>query len=227
MPSRSCSRSPAIHTEGSTRRSVRLSSDSRSGPGRISGCRSASWTLLNTIEMSGARVVGSPWTSMNWAAVGHRLEDDDESAGSCSDRTAFSPGGNSTESIVIFLDDLLEAVFRQVDARTPEDLAVIFPRSAGSCGSCAAIRRTRGLTVNVTSTISSRVGSYPAAHSAQSYSSCWTRLERRGGIEHAAAAGTQHVPRQFEQAEPRGMQKGGDRRTPRSRLDAGRRSRAH
>ena len=36
-------------------------------------------------------------------------------------------------------------------------------------------------------------------------------LERRADIEHAAAAGTQHVPRQFEQAEPGGVQERGQR----------------
>ena len=35
-------------------------------------------------------------------------------------------------------------------------------------------------------------------------------LERRAGVEHAAAAGAQHVPRQFEQAEPRRVQERGD-----------------
>ena len=36
-------------------------------------------------------------------------------------------------------------------------------------------------------------------------------LERRADIEHAAAAGAQHVPRQFEQAEPGGVQERGQR----------------
>ena len=36
------------------------------------------------------------------------------------------------------------------------------------------------------------------------------RFQRGVGIEHAAAAGTQHVPGQFEQAEPRGMEEAGD-----------------
>ncbi len=45
---------------------------------------------------------------------------------------------------------------------------------ASSSGSCAAILRTRRLTVNVTSTISSSVGVYPAAHQPQAYSSLST-----------------------------------------------------
>ena len=36
------------------------------------------------------------------------------------------------------------------------------------------------------------------------------RFQRAMGIEHAAAAGAQHVPGQVEQAEPRGMEKAGD-----------------
>src|SRR5271167_828244 len=46
--------------------------------------------------------------------------------------------------------------------------------NASSSGSCAAILRTRRLTVNVTSTTSSRVGVYPAAHQPQAYSSLST-----------------------------------------------------
>ncbi len=46
--------------------------------------------------------------------------------------------------------------------------------NASSSGSCAAILRTRRLTVNVTSTISSSVGVYPAAHQPQAYSSLST-----------------------------------------------------
>ena len=37
------------------------------------------------------------------------------------------------------------------------------------------------------------------------------RLERGTRVKHAAAAGTQDVPRQFEQAEPGGVQERGDR----------------
>ena len=36
------------------------------------------------------------------------------------------------------------------------------------------------------------------------------RFQRAVGIEHAAAAGTQHVPGQVEQPEPRGMQEAGN-----------------
>ncbi len=46
--------------------------------------------------------------------------------------------------------------------------------NGSSSGSCAAILRTRRLTVNVTSTISSSVGVYPAAHQPQAYSSLST-----------------------------------------------------
>src|SRR5947207_8916559 len=43
-------------------------------------------------------------------------------------------------------------------------------------GSCAAILRTRGLMVNVTSTISSSVGSQSAAQRTHLYSACFTVL---------------------------------------------------
>ena len=36
------------------------------------------------------------------------------------------------------------------------------------------------------------------------------RFQRAVGIEHAAAAGAEHVPGQIEQAEPRGMEKAGN-----------------
>ena len=57
-------------------------------------------------------------------------------------------------------------------------------------GSCAAILRTRGVTVNTTSTISSRVGLYPAAQSAHSYSS------RRTVLSVALASSTPPQPGQ-------------------------------
>ena len=77
-------------------------------------------------------------------------------------------------------------------------------------GSCAAMRRTLGLTVKVTSTISSSVGSKPAAHSAHSIFVVTHGLQRGPGVEHAAAAGTEHVPRQFEQPELGGVEESGD-----------------
>ena len=47
------------------------------------------------------------------------------SAGSCSDRSAFSPGGSSTTSRVTSSSDLLEIV-RDIEAGAPEDLPEIF-----------------------------------------------------------------------------------------------------
>ncbi len=59
-------------------------------------------TLLKTMEMSRRSPVGSPLTSRNralWVTGSKTIMNSD---GSCSDNTALSPAGNSTESIVIF-----------------------------------------------------------------------------------------------------------------------------
>jgi hypothetical protein len=128
-----------------------------------------------------------------------------KSLGNCTDSTAFSPGGSS-------IDKRGEAVpqgFRQVDARAPEDLAVVFHfgQRIGTVGSDAAYARAYG-EGNLHHLVEDRLVSR-SAQPARIFLAI-EGLEGRAGIEHAAAAGTEHVPRQLEQAEPRRVQEGGD-----------------
>src|SRR6266496_4377923 len=61
-------------------------------------------------------------------------------------------------------------------------------------GSCAAILRTRGLMVNVTSTISSSVGSQSAAQRTHLYSACFTVLS----VAHESRTPPQAGQRMFQ-----------------------------
>ena len=61
--------------------------------------------------------------------------------------------------------------------------------------------------VNVTSTISSSVGSCPDSAKDASVFGLSYGLKRRAGIENAAASGTKDVPRHIENAESRAVQK--------------------
>ena len=80
------------------------------------------------------------------------------SAGSCSDRIAFSPAGRSRDFERDLLEDRIE-ILGQVELRAEIELAEILHRQqlVPDCGRRS--RRTRGLTVKVTSTIWSSVGS--------------------------------------------------------------------
>ena len=103
--------------------------------------------------MKCAECVTGSNTMMNWC-------------GSCSDRTAFSPGGNSSASSVTSSVSGAKAILVEVDARTPEYLLEIFPdrQRIGIMGADSPIR---GLTVKATSTCSSTDASYPEAQSPQ------------------------------------------------------------
>src|SRR6266571_3494676 len=103
LPSRSWSLSPAIHTPGSTRASVRFSSEIRSGPGRIARVAFGALTLLKTTVRFWRSRVGSPLTSMNCAECVTGSNTITNCAGSCSDSEARSPGGSSIESSTIEL----------------------------------------------------------------------------------------------------------------------------
>ena len=74
--------------------------------------------------------------------------------GSCSDITAFSPAGNSSASSTTSLDS---AANDSSLKSTPElqNTCLKYSQSGSVFGSCAAMRRTRGLTVKATSTCSS------------------------------------------------------------------------
>ena len=97
----------------------------RSGPGRISTVPVRRVHSLNTIDRLWRSRVGSPFTSMNCAAWVTGSKTITNSAGSCSERIAFSPGRQLDRVEHDLLDQPLE-ILRQVDARAPEDLAAIF-----------------------------------------------------------------------------------------------------
>ena len=80
------------------------------------------------------------------------------SAGSWIDSTPFSPGASSTWSMHEVVDQRLVILLREIDAGAPVHLPVVFDQRQFVRRLCAAILRTRGLTVKVTSTISSSVG---------------------------------------------------------------------
>jgi hypothetical protein len=99
--------------------------------------------------------------------------------------------------------------FRQIDARAPENLAVIFDfreriRAVGGDATNAGADRKGDLDHLVERRLIAG-GAQPAIVFV-----AIDILECRAGIEHAAAAGAEHVPRQFENSEPRGMQERGD-----------------
>jgi hypothetical protein len=148
---------------------VRFSSVKRNGPGCISIVVVGCCSLLNTIDSDCRSRVGSPFTSMNCAVCVTGSTTITNSAGSVNDSNAFSPGGSSISSSVISSTIRSKAS----SGRSMPELQNIwrqYSEGGSRFGSCAAIERTRELTVNVTSTISSSVGSYPAAQSPQPYS---------------------------------------------------------
>src|SRR6266702_171383 len=159
LPSRSWSFCPAIHTPGSTRTSVRFSSESRNGPGRIA-----------SVAFAGRQLDG----------IDDRL-----------------------------VDDLLE-VLGQVDSRAPEDLAVIFPHRQRM----GIVRRDpANARVHREGYFDHLVERGFVADGAQCAGVLVAvdGLERGTGVEHAAAAGTEYVPGQVEQADAGRMQERGDR----------------
>ena len=130
----------------------------RPGP-QVDRRRSARARCCRRASGSAARCVGSPLTSMNCAACVTGSNTMTNSAGSCSDRMRLLAGRQLDGVERDLLHRCFEIVLGQVDAASPRRPGGNIPRSAASSGSCAAIRRTRGLTVKVTSTISSSVGS--------------------------------------------------------------------
>ena len=188
---------------------MRFSSDSRNGPGCISTVPTGAFTLLKTIDSVCRSRVGSPLTSMNcvpWVTGSNTMT---KSFGNCTDSTAFSPGGNSIE-VDGELGEAVAQCLRQIDARAPENLPVIFGfgQRVGIMGGDAAHARAHGegdLDHLVERRLVAR-GAEPAG-----IFLVIDGLEGRAGIEHPAAAGAQHVPRQFEQAEPGGVQECSER----------------
>src|SRR5437588_7880032 len=89
-----------------------------------------------------------------------------KSGGSCSDIVAFSPAGSSSvSSVTSSVSEANDSLLRS----TPElqNTCLKYSQTGSELGSCAAMRRIRGLTVNATSTCSSTDASYPQAHRPQ------------------------------------------------------------
>ena len=149
---------PSIHSPGSTRRSLRFSSDRRSGPGRISQGAAGAITPVEDQDRVCRSRVGSPLTSMNCVRVGHRIEGDDEIVRQLQRDQRLLARRKFDGFDGEFLSRLSLDVSRQVDTRAPDNLPQIFRLRQG-VGIVRGDRRTRGLTVKVTSTISSSVGS--------------------------------------------------------------------
>src|SRR6266567_4476700 len=99
---------------------------------------------------------------MNWAECVTGSNTMMNCGGSCSDSTAFSPAGSSSaSSVTSSVNDSKDSLLRS----TPElqNTCLKYSQSGSVFGSCAAMRRIRGLTVNATSTCSSTDASYPQA----------------------------------------------------------------
>ncbi|MCY1310964.1 hypothetical protein D9M70_612080 [compost metagenome] len=90
----------AIQTEGRVRTSVWFSTWMRSGPGCMVNASSCRWPRSKTSDSVRRSLVGSPLTSMNCAAWVTGSKTMMNSAGICSEMTAFSPGGSSSASIM-------------------------------------------------------------------------------------------------------------------------------
>src|SRR5262249_32570079 len=109
-----------------------------------------------------------------------------------------------------FIDQPVERVVRwQIDARTPEDLSVIF-------GERQLMRIVRGDPAHPRAHgegyLHHLVEGRLVAGGARRTVICAVIDVLRGGprLEHAAAAGAKHVPGKIEEPDARGMQKGGD-----------------
>ena len=211
LASRSCSATSAIHTEGSARTSVRFSTASRKGPGpHFGGLGRAPAPCCRSSESVCRSLVGSPFTSMKCAAWVTGSNTMRKRSGICSDICAFSPAGSFERIERDLLHHVLEAFLGQVDAGAPEDLPEILPhgqrmRIVRGDAAHARIDREGDLDHLVERRLIAG-GAERAVVGLLAHG-----LERVHGVEHAAAAGAQHVPGQFEQAEPRGMQEAADR----------------
>ena len=107
------------------------------------------------------------------------------------------------------VDELLEALVRQPDARAPEDLPVIIPLIERVRIVRRDFPRARRdgerhlhhlVEIRLVAGGAERAGVVLAVH----------RFQRLRSVEHAAAAGAEHVPRELEQSQPRRMQEGRD-----------------
>lgn len=121
--------------------------------------------------------------------------------------SAFSPGGSSNPFDRDLLDQLSERIRGKVDARAPEDL----PEILNDRQSIGIVRR------DMTDPRGDREGHFhhfiqgrlvaAGAQRAVVFLAI-KRLERGAGVEHTAAAGTQHVPGEVEDPKPCRVQEG-------------------
>ena len=160
LPSRSCSLSPAIQTDGSVRTSVRLSNDTRNGPGRISVVPVGACVLLKTIAKALPLARRLALHIEKVRRMRHRLEHDDELRGQLQRHQRFFAGCEFDGIERDLLDHLVQAVgLGQIDAGAPEYLPeILHERQRVRIVRRDAAHRADS-TVNVTSTISSSVGS--------------------------------------------------------------------
>ena len=140
----------------------------------------------------------------------HRLEHDDELGRNLQRQDRLVAGGQFDGVERDLLHHGVEIILGQVDAGAPEDLAMIFPdrQVVGIVRRDPAHARAyreadldhvveRRLVVEV----AERTIVFAGTHA----------LERGVGVQHAAAARAQHVPRHVEQADLRGVQERRDR----------------
>ena len=141
-------------------------------------------------------------------AVGHRIEGDDEFARQLHRQHRLAAGRQVDRVYGEFGETVAQCV-GQIDARAPEYLPVIFDfgERVGVVGADMAHPRADG-----ESHLDHLVESGLIAGSAETaiILVAIDGFERRAGIEHAAAAGTNHVPGQFEETEPGRVQKRSD-----------------
>ena len=132
------------------------------------------------------------------------------SAGNCSDRMRLLAGRQLDGVERDLLHHGVEIILGQVDAGAPEDLAVIFPdrQVVGIVRRDPAHARAHGeahldhvVERRLVVEVAERAIVFVGTHA----------LERGVGVEHAAAARAQHVPRHVEQADLRGVQERRDR----------------
>lgn len=142
-------------------------------------------------------------------AVRHRIEHDDEVVRQLH-RQHGAFAGRQFDGIDGELGERLIETLRQIDAGAPENLPQIFDfrqriRIVRGDAAHARAHREGDFDHLVERRLVAR-GAEPAG-----IFLVIDGLERRAGVEHAAAAGTQHVPRQFKQAKPRRVQEAGKR----------------
>ena len=146
---------------------------------------------------------------MKWAACVTGSKTITNSAGSCSDMSAFSPAGSSMASMLILSSTCSKSCFGQIDARAPENLPEILeyrqrvgvvrrdPAQAGTDGEGDFDHLVQRRLI---ATSAQRAVIVLLVHGPQ----------RLRGLEHATATRAEDVPAQLEQPEPGRMKERAD-----------------